>query len=395
MVYIAWIYEQESQRISERVKYALKNRTEKGLFKSSIPPFGYRIENGKLYVKSDGTPNIVKRIFRDYINGKGFDLIARELYIEGIPTPAKVAGKSIYGNKWHGSSVRGILENPHYTGDLVQGRTNTISVTCKIRNKRNPKDYIIVKNTHEAIISQQDFQTVQQLIKSRKKIRPKQQIHLFTNILFCADCGHGMHYKKNRHGYVCGNYDKYGHKSCSDHIVRESELSNAILTDIKYLISKLKNKNFITTLENTINKQKKKAEKDLNACTKEIETLKLQKSKAIEFLVNEVITKNDYDEYVKDLNVKINKLETVKHQNQSIISQKFDSSIIKDLTDCVLNLKELTPDILNRFIERIEIKTDGTPKIFYRFSKSSIYFSAFFNNTQHSTCAVCGNISTG
>lgn len=394
----AWMYEQESQRISERVKYALKSRAEKGLFKGSIPPYGYKLENGKLHIKADETPNIVKRIFREYLSGKGFDRIAMELYEEDIPTPAQVAGKSNAGDKWHGSSVRGILENAHYIGNLVQGRTNTISVTCKTRNKRLPTDYTVVENTHEAIISYEDFQTVQQLIKSRKKIRPQQQIHLFTNILFCEDCGHGMHFKKNRRGYVCGNYNKHGQKACSDHIVREDELSNTILTDLKYLMSNLKNEKFLATLENMINKQKKKIEKDLKACIKEIETLNSKKSKAISLLIDESITKDDYDKYVFELNEKISKLEITKYQNESTINQKFDSSIIenlKNLKDSVLDLKELTPDILNRFIERIEIKSDGTPKIHYRFSESSVYFSDFFSNTQHSTCFVIGNISTG
>ncbi|WP_286161369.1 DUF4368 domain-containing protein [Clostridium sp. KNHs214] len=53
-----------------------------------------------------------------------------------------------------------------------------------------------------------------------------------------------------------------------------------------------------------------------------------------------------------------------------------------------MDLKELTPEILNRFLERIEVKSDETPKIFYRFSESSIYFSDFFSNTQHSTWLV-------
>lgn len=157
---------------------------------------------------------------------------------------------------------------------MAQSRTNTISVTCKVRNIKNCADYIVVENTHQAIISRDDFNSVQQLIKSRKKIRPQQQVHLFTHLAFCDDCGHGMHYKKNRKGYVCGNYNKHGKKACNDHIVKEDELSNTILADLKYLISNLKNKKFTTNLETMINKQKNKVEKDLRACIKEIETLK-------------------------------------------------------------------------------------------------------------------------
>lgn len=200
----AWLYEQESQRISIRMKSAFKTQAQKGYFKGSFAPYGYYINDKKLYIRDDYTPNIVKRIFKDYLSGKGFDRIAKELYEEDIPSPGQVAGKSDSSEKWHGSSVRLILENPHYTGDLVQCRSETISVTTNRRNQKDKEEFIIIRDTHEAIITRTDFEAVQQLIKSRKKIRPQQNIHLFTNILFCADCGHGMHFKKNRKGYVCG-----------------------------------------------------------------------------------------------------------------------------------------------------------------------------------------------
>ena len=185
----AWIYEQESQRTSNRIKFSLKVKAEKGEFKGSIPPLGYEVMDKKLYIRQDTTPTIVKRIYRDYLAGKGFDRIAKELYEEGIPTPSQIAGKPNSGNKWHGSTVRLVLENPHYTGDLVQGRSTTKSVTVKNRKYNDPKDFIIVPDTHEAIISKKDFETVQQLINSRKRTRPQAEVHLFTNTAYCADCG--------------------------------------------------------------------------------------------------------------------------------------------------------------------------------------------------------------
>ncbi len=75
----------------------------------------------------------------------------------------------------------------------------------------------------------------------------------------------------------------------------------------------------------------------------------------------------------------------------------FNTSLLNELyglKDEIINLKELTPEILNRFVECIKVKADGTPKIFYRFSESSIYFSAFFSNTQHSTCLVVAILMT-
>lgn len=131
----AWMYEQEAQRTSERVKETLKTRAKKGLFKGSTPPYGYTIKDGKLHIRDDETPNIVRRIFNEYLASYGRDSIARRLYNEGIPTPAEVAGKKNAGDKWNDSNIKLILTNPHYTGDLVQGRTTTVSVTSNKRKK--------------------------------------------------------------------------------------------------------------------------------------------------------------------------------------------------------------------------------------------------------------------
>jgi site-specific DNA recombinase len=80
------------------------------------------------------------------------------------------AGKKKQTIYWNGSSVRKILENPHYTGDLVQGRETTISVTNTVRKENS--EFIVVKNTHEAIIPRDFFDTVQQLIEANRKKSP-------------------------------------------------------------------------------------------------------------------------------------------------------------------------------------------------------------------------------
>src|SRR5699024_7591656 len=133
-------------------------------------------------IKNDFTPDVVRRIFNSYLSGNGFDRIARELLEEGISTPSEIAGKRNSSSIWHGSTVRNILENPHYIGNLVQQRETSISVTTEKRKSNDPSNYIISENTHDAIISKDDFQVVQQLITERKRKRPYAKKHLFTNI---------------------------------------------------------------------------------------------------------------------------------------------------------------------------------------------------------------------
>ncbi|MCY8996782.1 recombinase family protein [Bacillus inaquosorum] len=72
-----WMYEQESQNTSNRVKETLKTRAKKGLFKGSNPPYGYEVKEGKLFIRDDETPEIVRKIFREYLEGSGRESIAR------------------------------------------------------------------------------------------------------------------------------------------------------------------------------------------------------------------------------------------------------------------------------------------------------------------------------
>ena len=184
----AWMCEQESQNTSNRVKETLKTRAKSGLFKGSNPPYGYEVRDGKLYIRNDETPNIVRRIFKEYLEGNGRQSIARRLYNEGVPTPAQIAGKANAGDKWHDSTIRCILTNPHYVGDLVQGRTTTVSVTSKRRKNVPKEEQFIIKNAHEPIISRETFDAVQNQLEQRRKYITAPKLHLFTNVLFCADC---------------------------------------------------------------------------------------------------------------------------------------------------------------------------------------------------------------
>lgn len=111
---------------------------------------------------------------------------------------------------WHGSTIRQVLEREVYTGCLVAKKTSTISPTTTKLIINKESDWIVIENTHEPIISKEDFTLVQQLIKSRKCIRSQQSTHLFTGLLVCGSCGAGMYFKRDR--YMCGNQNKHGKK---------------------------------------------------------------------------------------------------------------------------------------------------------------------------------------
>ncbi|MGF9709778.1 recombinase zinc beta ribbon domain-containing protein [Bacillus siamensis] len=92
----------------------------------------------------------------------------------------------------------------------------------------------IIEKTHDPIISHDMFEAVQ---NQRKKFITAPKLHLFTNILFCADCGKGMWYRSNRpNGYICGTYARHGKKACSAHTIKKGNLKETILYVIRKLV---------------------------------------------------------------------------------------------------------------------------------------------------------------
>jgi len=356
------------------------------------------VKDGRLFIQNDATPYIVRRIFKGFLTGKGRDRIARELYEEGIPTPSQIAGKKNATDTWGGSTILTILTNPHYMGDMVQCRSTTKSVTNKNRNYRKPDEYIIVPNTHEPIINKKDFEVAQQLLQSRKRTRPQAEVHLFTNTAYCADCGRGMHFKKNCKGYMCGNYNKHGINKCSDHLVREADLVSVIMQDIQLLLSNLSNASVFKKLENQLMKQSQQNEKLIKSVDAQLEKLKKRRNLAHDKHFDGDMPKNEYDDYVASINQEIEEINKRKYELEKSL-QVSDNTLafteLKKSLDDFMSFNELTPELLHKLIDRIEIKADGSPRIFYRFSNPSAYSLLLTINAQHSTCAVCGNISTG
>ncbi|MDQ0159738.1 recombinase family protein [Alkalibacillus salilacus] len=384
----AWFYEYEAQTASRRIKDTLKTKALSGQFMGATPPYGYKVSEGhrQLIKRNDETVEVVKRIFSDYINGKGYDKIARELSEERVPTPSNLAGKKNPSSFWNGSSVRIILENPHYTGDLVQQRETSMSVTTDERKQNQPNDQVIIENTHEAIISKEDFNLVKSLIEQRKRHRPVTSKHLFTDIAKCAKCGKSMHFKQNRKGYVCGNFNKRGITACTDHHIREDEIKRIIKSDIKKLYKKLNQKNFMNTVQKKITDILAKDQNQLAKIDSTIDKLHNEKTQALKKNMADEISKDDYDRLISANNNEIEDLLKQKHELSGVIDNQSEVLDIQELhkaLETFLSDPVITKETLNKLIDKIEVEENGGLSIYYRFS-APLISSTFFEAT-HST----------
>lgn len=183
-----------------------------------------------------------------------------------------------------------------------------------------------------------------------------------------------MHFKKNRRGYICGNYNKHGSKACSDHIVRESELSKFVLNEIISVINKVKKDDSFSIIQGKLTKNKNTIIKKYEICLENLQSLKDKKSKALHMLVDEQITKEDYDIFITDIDNNIKTLMKESQEYSSALNGDLSHQILKELESIRtsnLDLSELTRELLNRFITKIEISENGAAKIHFRLPQLS------------------------
>lgn len=367
----AWVHERESQILSTKIKQTKRAGARIGKYQGSFPPYGYDAIKGVLYIRDDETPKIVKRIFTEYIKGSGFDTIAKRLTLEGVPTPGQVAGRKNAGTNWWGSTIMNILTNPHYTGNLVQARTETISVLSTKRKKNETDKMIVRENTHPPLISQDIFDTAQTLMNNRKRNNTAPKKNLFTNIVFCTDCGNGMWYRSNRR-YICGNYARYGKSRCTSHSIEETELVKQLINDFDDFLQSLNLSPLSDKVKSKISKAIRKNSREISKLETKIKAIKNRKVNYAQMLANDTV---DFDIEMYNIVIKkdndkldqyIDKVEALKVFEQR---NKFDLSCVENDFKEYLYSPEVLPELIHRFVTKIEVRADGTPKVHYCFQK--------------------------
>lgn len=221
----------ESSSISENNKWGAKARFKNGTYKISYPPYGYVNNDGIMEIIPEQA-EIVQDIFKCALSGKGSYTIARELNERNAPTKK--------GGKWTGTSVREILSNEKYTGDVIFQKTYTDSQFKRHAN-RGEEDRYFVSNHHEGIISHKDFDAVQAVIRQRgseKNIDKGSSKYLNRYVLsgkiICGNCG--GHFKRRTHYTARRSYIAW---TCQTHIEHKEECT------IKYISEDGINRAFI------------------------------------------------------------------------------------------------------------------------------------------------------
>ncbi len=230
--------------ISVKVRSALDIRRKQGKFIGSFASYGYQKDpddHNKLVIDGDAA-YYVRLIFKKFLEGYSMIGIARELNEAGVVNPSAYKAqkgwcKNAKGSLWVDSTVRRILTNELYIGNLVQKKNEVISYKIHVAKPVEAQNRITVAHTHEPIVSEEDFQKVQSLLQRDTRTSPKQgKLSVFAGFLKCADCGRAMQKRtvkqpyKTYEYYCCSTYRKLHSKACTKHAIRAEAIEEAVLS---------------------------------------------------------------------------------------------------------------------------------------------------------------------
>ncbi|MDK7628863.1 recombinase family protein [Clostridium perfringens] len=299
---------------------------------------------------------IVRFIFNEYSKGKGYKAITNKMN--------KLGYKTKKGNNFSVGSIRDILTNPVYIGEI---RYNVRQNWSEKRRRNINPNPIRVKGKHEAIIDRELWDKVQLILES-KKGKPSRIYdgeYPLTGILRCPKCGAGMVIsrttntladgtKKRIAYYCCGNWKNKGTSVCNSNTIRVDKANEYVFKKIEELVS---NEAMIKAVVENINKERKDkvkpAKRLLGDIDKELEKLDKRKRKIFEAYEDDILTKEEFQTRKDELNEKIRILEEEKKPLLNTISEDVSEEIPYEfIKDILMNFSK----ILNSSVSREQQK---------------------------------------
>ena len=376
-----WYPRDTSQKV--RVVFRQKGTSGKHLGK---PPYGYRTDpadKDHWIIDEDAAP-VVKRIFDLAIDGKGPEQIARileqdkvlttkALYAkqsENHPDPKKRKKMPERPYHWIGQSVVGILERMEYTGCTCNFKTYSKSYKLKKRIPNAIEDMCIFPDTQEAIVSQAQWDRVQELRKNKRRPTKAQRQGLFSGLLFCPDCGNKLHFAtcksfdgKQDH-YVCSSY-KSGRGTCSAHYIREDVLRELVLERIQAVNAYIR-QDVESFQEEWLQCRRSDQERNIREDRKRVEQARKRLadvdvllSRLYEDFVLGDLSKERYKKMTADYESEQERLkleiEVTEEWLETQETMSADVDAFVALTQKYVDVQELTPTIVNEYIKKIEL----------------------------------------
>ena len=370
---------------SRKVKSVIRRRQEDGKWICAAP-YGYIVNKQQQFEVVPVEADLLRRIYRLYVDGWGYKRIANALTNEGVPTPRmsererKVAEGEDYRrsvkNAWSIVTVQGILDNDFYIGTLRQGKYQRAKINGR-DVKRDEVEQIVIENHHQPIIDYRTFATVRALREKRAKYNyrgVKINDNVYSGFLECGDCGAPMFALGRRDlkpAYTCGTYHRRGTAGCTTHHIRVDKLDELVKLYVKKvqdnsadMLAKL-NEELAREPEDVAETERSAAniEDVLLDAQEELKATKRQRVRDImRHPENEAVLEETYDELEADLMRRIeglqNQLEHVTDKRNTIIRANRAAKTAMEVFDDILTKPHLEKQDLELIIERIYVYED-------------------------------------
>lgn len=388
---MASIAQEESRKTSERVKWGQKRQMEKGVvFGRNI--LGYHLKNGVLIVNEEEA-TLVRHIYNKYLEGKGLHVIAKELREEGHKTKN---GNS----EWTNKSIRTILQNEKYVGDLLQKKTITPDfLTHKKKYNRGEEETVYIRDHHEPIIDRETFTFVQAEFERKSEIYKEGKSkhsnrYAFSGKIKCGHCGrrYVANFRKRKDGtkrkvWNCYNKVKNGvmhdvngetvgcdNKTIGNDILEWALLQvlNGISCDKKAIISKL------TRVINDVLRNKENGQYSFEKTEKAIARLDSKKLKVIDSYYDNEITKDEFIKLKEQYQEEIDKLvEEIKSEREKKVVIENNDGLIKEICSVITRLvyfEEFDDSVAKEVLEQIVINSKSDIEIYLKGFKDRTFF---------------------
>ena len=382
--------------ISKKIRSSLIERKKAGNFLGVTAPYGYEKDsNNKFHlVINEKEAEIVKRVFRLYLEGNGLTRIAQILTKDGVPVPGESRNigktrKTALYSSWKQTTIRRILDNRVYLGELVQFKRRKINYKSKRRITVPEEERYICRGTHEAIIDEESFNAVQNILKKNKSFKGTKHDYLFKGLLFCSECGARLNvtysnyalkrYGEYRYTTICYSYSRLYSDICTRHSNSIPELEEVLIKHIKEVCSRYINENLQDELISMAKKQKQfelkqiTNEKKLETLEQKISDIGLYIKNLYMDKVKGVVSENDYVSLVADFTKDRDNLIKEKEELIKIINnqkpQIDETAKIEKLAKEFLSLEKPTKQLLNELIEKITISENKKINIYFKFNE--------------------------
>jgi len=236
--------------ISKKVQSSFKAKQQRGEFCGSFAPYGY-IKEGTTLVVDEEAADVVRQIYEWRLEGMGIAAIVQKLnslqimppgryHFEKVVTRAKKHKESAF---WYTSAVKRVLSYSIYTGHLALGRYKSNFLQGEKSTDVDAKDWVIFRDNHQAIITEETFEAAQKIREARRKSNEgnsgSRSENIFRGLIVCGDCGKHMARERRREKFAfeCFVYKRIDRGSCTKKAIKEADLHDALYAYIKHEIN--------------------------------------------------------------------------------------------------------------------------------------------------------------